>query len=311
MTTVFVFVDRNTELLELQLSSFRRFLKNSEVCIIDVCGQSVVAELCSKYGVSRIVYTGNKNVAFKYYYVEQLNWFARTIQPHVSGNILFMHADMFLINDFDPNAILTGADFCVNPQYRLEGGLIAYSYLWDGFCLWNNDFVRENDLLKLFDWGYIEGVSDVGGKTSKLFKAAGRKKFFDFVSISDLKGENLTCSYNGNLRFNLDINNCKITQEEYWPLSIEDGKNFPHQIPDPRYGENLSHLFLSIFSIANQYNFPIPYSFDIVFNTEDWNLLLAPVLHLKSGSWAPMYRDEAYKQNKLLAISTLINREIA
>lgn len=302
---IFTFPDRNPEYLQLQIDSYKIYVEDADTELIVVNASTSHADeidtICRNNSIKSIKYTGNNN-GFKTYYVEQLNWFRDTIQKDISDYILLIHSDMFFINKFDYKNLMYNKKIIINPQYRLNNSLY---YMWDGVLLFDSEYINENNLRNLFIWNSVEGISDMGGQTSSLLKNINQENidFFEFWTVYNINGNTLETTLNGNIWFTFDMQEKKIREEI--PMG---NKCFPYEDENENYNDYYTNKMLLVKeNFSDKYNFPHPVYFDLI-QIKNGDLLMSPILHLKSGSGYQNWYNSEYIKQKLSELNKIIKK---
>lgn len=315
---IYSFPDKNPEYLQPQIDSYKKYMEtdNTELIIINSSNshKETIDDICKNNSIQCITYGGNRDVPWSNYYVEQLNWFRDNIQININDNILFIHSDMFFINKLDYKRLLNDKKIIFNPQYRdtpyhpINDGNFNYFYMWDGVLLFDSGYFNENNLTKLFDWGYIGGVSDVGGKTHTLISSLNKNDydFFEFFNYNSLDKNILEVHLNGNIQYLINIDD-KIFSEKKPQIG---NRSFPYENEHENYEKYLSEKFLKIKKeFIDNYEFLPPVSIDIIQFKND-EISEAPIFHFKSGTGYSPHYNQTYAEIKLNQIKKIINREL-
>ena len=191
---VYTFVTNKPDLIELQLNSFKRHLKEEfdfivfnnaamwdsnkfkdiqreckrlNLSVIDIQYDIELASRCESLGGGPVLLGDSKyqstNTACGY----SVCWAWENIISRMGGNALLMHHDMFLIKDVKLTDYLDEHELVFVPQNRPNVDL----HLWEGFTLANLNKLPEPGSV---NWwcGTVNGMSvDVGGQSYHYFKA--------------------------------------------------------------------------------------------------------------------------------------------
>jgi hypothetical protein len=287
---IYTFADKNPEFIQLQIDSFKLHMDdgNTDFIIINASTSnfSEIESICEKNNIQSMKYTGIVT-PFPHYVVEQYAWFRELIQSNTKDYILIIHSDMFFINKLDYKKLLSKYNIIINPQYRdtpfykITHGNFNYYYMWDGILLFDSQYFNEKNLTKLFDWGMVQGVLDVGGQTTKLLKSLSKEEvgFFEFWTYHELKDNVLTTGLNGGVGFTINVTDKKIET----PFQMGN-KSFPYETDKSDYESYIIEKSLEIKKIfIDPYDFISPVHSDWI-QVLDEPIEQAFIFHFKSGS---------------------------
>jgi hypothetical protein len=308
---IYTFPDKNPEYLQLQIDSFKKYMDdgNTDFIVINSSNNDAdeINNICLNNDVEVIPYSGVR-VSFPQYVVEQYAWFRDNIQNKSNDYILLIHSDMFFINKLEYEKLMLDKKIYFNPQYRdtpfykIHDGTFRYFYMWDGVVLFDSEFINNNNLRQYFNWGFIRGITDVGGETNIFLQNIDLNNvgYFEMWTHHSLMGDKLHSGLNGGIGFTINLNDEIKKIEE----GIQMGnKSFPYENENINYENYVIEKIIKIKEIfIDPYNFENPVD-------SDWIQILgepiekSPIFHFKSGS---MYKN---KFNKLEQIKKLIFKD--
>ena len=313
---IFTFPDRNPEYLQLQIDSYRKYMNNdvTDLIVINASNnnESEINDICKNNQITCFRYDGPRNVDFSRYYVEQLNWFRDNFQKKSSDYFMLIHSDMFFVNRMDYQELMNRKKLYFVPQYRdtpmhvIHNGEFTYYYMWDGFLLFDNQYLNDNDLTGLFDWDYIPGISDVGGRTRDLLKNIEEDVFgnFEMWNYYHQKEGIIDFVLNGNINYSFDTE-IKTIREK-----IQMGsRSFPYENIFEDYSDYLVNRISELKrKFIDPYDFPNPVHIDII-QENGKDIKLSPILHFKSGSGYQNFHNQGYSKSKIEQIRKIIFRD--
>jgi len=194
---IYTFVNNKPDLLELQLRSFQRNLKEPfEFIVIDnsffggnqhPSGAGSIGEECNRLNLPRIsiyyfdralgdkcfidsgdrVLSGDRYTHMTMGCMYGVRWAWENVISQQRGKILLMHHDMFLMEPASLSEYLGDAALAFVPQVRK--GIPVH--LWEGFTLANLDILPDAGEIN-WSYGTIDGVrTDVGGMSHYWFQS--------------------------------------------------------------------------------------------------------------------------------------------
>lgn len=311
---IYTFPDKNPEYLQLQIDSFKKYMDdgNTDFIIINASNNNsaIIDEICDNNNIQHITYSGNRDVIFSKYYVEQLNWFRDNIQSKIDDYVLLIHSDMFFINSLDYKKLLTNKKLYFNPQYRdtpfykVHDGTFRYFYMWDGVLLFDSEYLNNNNLLQFINWDYINGITDVGGQTNRLLENIDMTvvDYFEMWTHHEFNGNSniLSSGLNGGIHFTINLNDDVKKIHE----GIQMGnKSFPYEKDIEDYENYVINKVIRIKEkFIDPFNFENPVHSDCI-QVIGEPIETSPIFHFKSGS---MYKN---RHDKLERIKKIIFRD--
>jgi hypothetical protein len=208
---------------------------------------------------------------------------------------------MFFINKIDYKKLMSEKKMYFNPQYRdtpffkIYDGTFRYFYMWDGVILFDSEYINDNDLRQYFNWGMINGITDVGGQTNVLLEKINMDDvgYFEFWTHHSLDGDILQSGLNGGIGFTINLNDDIKKIKE----GIQMGnKSFPYENEHSNYEDYVVKKIINI-----KETFVDPFDFENPLHS-DWIQVLgesieeSPIFHFKSGS---MYKDRFHKLEQI------------
>ncbi len=313
---IFTFPDKSPEYLQLQIDSYMKYMMGSdtEFIVINASNENenIINDICYKNNIMVIRYDGPRNVPFSRYYVEQLNWFRETHQKNSKDCFMIMHSDMFFINKIDWKNLIENKKLYFTPQYRdtpchpITEGNFKYYYMWDGFLIFDNDYLNSNNLTDLIDWDYISGISDVGGKTENLLskinpEECGHFEMWNYYNCTDGSVEFVL---NGNINYSFSLENKSIREKIQM-----DNRSFPYESEESDYKRYLVDKILNLKGeFIDPYDFQDPVHVDLI-QIYGGDIKETPILHFKSGSGYQNFHNPEYSSIKLEQIRKIIFRD--
>lgn len=290
--SIYTFVDKNPEFLQLQIDSFNKHMATSS-CEFIVVNASIqyndeMSKICEANNIKIVNYPQIRKHSPNYY-VEQLNWFRDAIQASSSDFILLIHSDMFFINSLDFEKFMNNKKIYINPQYRdtpfykVKNGNFDYFYIWDGVILFDSEYLNMMNLTQYFDWSYIQGITDVGGRTNELLKIINIDDvgYIEFWTHHKTDENILQSGLNGGIIFTIDMG----TDEKKILEGIQMGnRSYPYENENENYDEYVIEKVTKI-----KQNFVDPYFMtnnvqsDFI-QFKDEPIESSFILHFKSGS---------------------------
>jgi hypothetical protein len=287
---IYTFPDKNPEFLQLQIDSFKKFMDdgNTDLIIVNTSNSyaSEIESICVSNNIEIMPYDGVR-VPFPQYVVEQYAWFRETIQKNTNDYILLIHSDMFFVNKLDYKKLMSDKKIYFNPQYRdtpfnkIHDGSFTYFYMWDGIVLFDSEYFNENDLTKYFDWGFINGITDVGGQTYNLIKniESTHIGYFEMWTHHALMDNTLSSSLNGSVPFTLNLDDKIIKETSQMP-----NKSFPYENDHDDYLNYVSEKVIKLTDFfIKPFDFEKPVDSDLI-QILGGEIENAPIFHFKSGS---------------------------
>lgn len=289
---IIVFPDTNPEFIQLQIDSFKKHMDDGNTDFIiynsSVVNYDLINNICNENNIECINYTGDKNIKFPTKVVHQLNWFRDNVQNKSNDYFLFIHSDMFFINKLDYKRLLEKKKLYYNPQYRdtpfykVHDGNFNYFYMWDGVLLFDAEYINNNNLNQFFDWDFIHGITDVGGKTQKLLENINKNDigYFEFWTHHKITDNTLYSGLNGASHFTLNLNNLDKIQE-----GIQMGsKTFPYENDNDNYEKYIISKIMKLKEMfVDPFDFENPVDSDVI-QILDEPIEKSPIFHFKSGS---------------------------
>lgn len=310
---IYTFPDKNPEYLQLQIDSFKKYMDdgNTDFIVVNTSNNnaSEIASICFNNGIEVIEYTGSRP-PFPHYVIEQYGWFRDNIQVNSKDYILLIHSDMFFINKLDYKKLMFDKKLYFNPQYRdtpfhvVIDGTFRYFYMWDGVVLFDSEYINENNLTQFFNWGFIDGITDVGGQTNKLLETIDMSvvEYFEMWTHHGFNKETnmLSSGLNGGINFTINLND--DIKKIYEGIQMGD-KSFPYEKNVEDYESYVVEKIIKLKEI-----FIDPFDFENPVHSDCIQILGEPIeksfiFHFKSGS---MYKN---KTHKLTQIQNIIFRD--
>ena len=268
MLTIVTIANKHPEFIEWQYLSLRHFIKEDfNYIVFDSSGNQDISSVCKNLQI--------ENIRLKHEIKDPslnvaglLNEMWNSQVKDFNGILFYIDSDMFLINNFDIGKIIENYDLAFVPQ--------PAGYMWTGTFIFNMDTIAKN-----IDFSICvlpEGKSDVGGKTYYFLREKNyRIRRLEFYTLEDQENLHFRFSKNG----------------RYGPYEVKKETLTPEE--EVKYG---SH-----FNLINCYDFPRPYSFDLI-KVEDLDMPFA--FHYKSAGW--MDRGSLYESRKKGAVKMMLSQ---
>ena len=165
MIKIFLFVFNRPDILELQVNTLRKFIKNNvEIIAIqdkhcDTYDEEF-SNICSRLNITLHQHQANITNSPSQYHADSVQF----VYDNLIGDndlVLFLDHDMFAIDDIDLLEYIKGFD--VAGLYQHRGNI---TYLWPGITLFKYNSIKDVD----FNFSPTHNL-DTGGGTYKLFES--------------------------------------------------------------------------------------------------------------------------------------------
>lgn len=277
--TIIAISDRHPEFIKWQKFSIQKFCKNAEYIVFnnasDNAIRSEINKICSNLGVKCIEIKGDYSKNTSNRHVEAMNSIWRNHVKNMSGNLLWIDGDMFIISEIDLDNFGKQYDIGYSPIYRDNNSIEC---MWTGALFFNMDTIdKEID----FSIATIHGfTTDTAGATYHylLKHPEYRKMYITTNSIYDFDENNLKAQLNGCTGYIEFVNG--VPKKEYCSKRF-----FPYEKESDHYLEEYAQEYAEHKQIIEKYGFPKPYDFDLL-KPDGGEYFL---FHYKSASWADRY----------------------
>jgi len=300
-TRVISIADRYPEFIVYQHESIKKFLDKSVKYTIfnnaaNLTIRDKINSVCEKLGIEVHNIYCNYNQHTSPIHAEAMNSIWKNFLSDKKCGVLWFDGDMFLISDIDIEFLTENYDMGYSPIYR--GKEWEIECMWTGILFFNMYTLDRNIDFSLTE---INGYrTDTAGFTYWYLKAHPeyRRTYFRVLNLEDFEENNLFTELNGCTSNMLDFIDGK-------PLGKIERKIFPYEKEDENYISNYKKEYDEHKKIALEYNFPRPYSFDLI---KLWQQEKSFLFHYKSGSWNGLYGDgkNKYATEKKEAIRNLL-----
>jgi hypothetical protein len=232
----------------------------------------------------------NASRAFSY----AMNYAWEEISKDNNSISCIIDSDMFFINKFNFNKIMSDYDFAFVPQCKgidVDTHIEKVFHPWTGFMIFN---IEKFNNIEEISWscGIVNDVAlDPGGLLSIYLKSHSlRIKLFELYTFNRLEKlsnnfSSLNCYLNANVDFNIDLSNKNIYVNN--PKFKKYLNFFSYEKEMTNYLENISNKFLGIFyKFLNEHQtYPQPSCIDFIDSFSEETSEANPfIVHYRKGS---------------------------